>query len=113
MSDPSNGKTFRTVRDAMPANWLPAGIAGRGVSERIQRRDATMGTSGGPGWAPSCGARTRAGGVCLGLAMANGRCRMHGGASTGPRTAAGLARMVAAKTTHGQFAVSGAPKRLA
>jgi hypothetical protein len=24
--------------------------------------------------------------------MANGRCRMHGGASTGPRTAEGLAR---------------------
>ena len=63
--------------------------------------------------APSCGARTRAGGSCLGAAMANGRCRMHGGASTGPRTAEGLARMVAAKTTHGRFAMSGAPQRLA
>ncbi len=65
-----------------------------------------------PGRAPACGARTRAGGSCLGLAMASGRCRIHGGASTGPRTAVGLARMVAAKTTHGRFAVSGAPKRL-
>src|SRR5580698_1354796 len=50
---------------------------------------------------------------CLGLAMANGRCRLHGGASTGPRTAAGLARIVAAKTTHGRFAAGESPKRLA
>ncbi len=32
--------------------------------------------------------------------MANGRCRMHGGASTGPRTAEGLARLRAARTRH-------------
>ena len=38
---------------------------------------------------------------------------MHGGASTGPRTAAGLARMVAAKTTHGRYAMSGAAERQA
>ena len=29
------------------------------------------------------------------------RCRMHGGASTGPRTAAGLARIMKARTIHG------------
>jgi hypothetical protein len=29
------------------------------------------------------------------------RCRMHGGVSTGPRTAEGLARMQASKTTRG------------
>lgn len=29
------------------------------------------------------------------------RCRMHGGASTGPRTAEGLKRMRASKVTHG------------
>ena len=33
--------------------------------------------------------------------MPNGRCRMHGGASTGPRTAAGLARICRARTVHG------------
>ena len=42
---------------------------------------------------PRCGARTRAGTPCRSPAMPNGRCRMHGGASTGPRTAAGLARI--------------------
>ena len=33
--------------------------------------------------------------------MSNGRCRMHGGASTGPRTPEGRARISAANTTHG------------
>lgn len=31
-----------------------------------------------------CGAKTRAGGVCQKLQMPNGRCRYHGGKSTGP-----------------------------
>ncbi|CAB3784382.1 HGGxSTG domain-containing protein [Pararobbsia alpina] len=33
-----------------------------------------------------CGAKTRAGGQCKAPAMANGRCRVHGGKSTGPKT---------------------------
>ena len=40
---------------------------------------------------PSCGARTRAGGFCKAQALVNGKCRMHGGLSTGPRTKAGKA----------------------
>jgi len=43
--------------------------------------------------------------------MPNGRCRLHCGKSTGPRTPEGKARTVAAHTTHGWFAASGAPKR--
>jgi hypothetical protein len=35
--------------------------------------------------------------------MPNGRCRMHGRASTGPRTAAGLDRITAARTVHGGY----------
>ena len=50
---------------------------------------------------PTCGAKTRCGAPCLNYAMRNGRCRMHGGASTGPKTAAGLAAMRAAVTIHG------------
>jgi ribosomal protein L32 len=49
---------------------------------------------------PRCGARTRSGGACKSPAMPNGRCRMHGGKSTGPRTPGGLARMRRAKTRH-------------
>lgn len=52
---------------------------------------------------PRCGARTRAGGACQAPAMPNGRCRMHGGASTGPRTPEGLKRMRDAKTQHGRY----------
>jgi uncharacterized protein YjcR len=33
--------------------------------------------------ASRCGARTRGGTSCLGPAMPNGRCRMHGGKSPG------------------------------
>src|SRR5450755_397714 len=35
---------------------------------------------------PNCGAKTRAGGACKKNGMkTNGRCRTHGGASTGPK----------------------------
>ena len=53
--------------------------------------------------APRCGACTRAGHACRQPAMKNGRCRFHGGKSTGPRTAAGLARSRAARRTHGGY----------
>ena len=53
--------------------------------------------------APRCGARTRAGDCCRQPAMRNGRCRMHGGLSTGPRTAEGRARCAAARRTHGLY----------
>jgi hypothetical protein len=59
--------------------------------------------AGHPDSAARCCARTRGGGTCQGPAMLNGRCRMHGGASTGPRTVEGLARMRVAKTKHGHY----------
>jgi hypothetical protein len=46
---------------------------------------------------PRCGARTRAGGSCKApVVRGKSRCRMHGGLSTGPRTAEGKARTLAA-----------------
>jgi len=62
---------------------------------------------GDPNAAPRCGARTRAGCPCRAPAMANGRCRMHGGRSTGPRTPEGLARPTAARTVHGCHGAEG------
>ena len=50
---------------------------------------------------PACGARTRNGAPCRALAMRNGRCRMHGGASTGRKTAEGIERHREAVTRHG------------
>jgi hypothetical protein len=52
--------------------------------------------------APRCGAQTRRQTPCRAPAMTNGRCRMHGGGSTGPRTLAGLGRLRAATTRHGR-----------
>ncbi len=53
---------------------------------------------------PKCGARTRAGGRCKAPATwdyerdrpRSGRCRMHGGLATGPRTPEGLQRTLTA-----------------
>ena len=60
---------------------------------------------------PACGARTRSGAPCRALAMKNGRCRMHGGSSTGPKTAAGKARQRAAATKHGSWSAEGQKMR--
>jgi hypothetical protein len=50
-----------------------------------------------------CGARTRRGAPCRSWSVrGRRRCRMHGGKSTGPRTAEGRARIAAANTTHGE-----------
>lgn len=44
-----------------------------------------------------CGAKTRAGTPCQrrDVSKQNGRCKLHGGASTGPRTEAGKAAVIA------------------
>jgi len=48
-----------------------------------------------------CGAKTRRKTACMSPAMRNGRCRLHGGLSTGPRTQAGIERIRLANTRHG------------
>jgi hypothetical protein len=57
--------------------------------------------------APRCLAKTRSGQKCMAPAMRNpktgkySRCRMHGGASTGPKTKEGLERCRQARWKHG------------
>ena len=60
-----------------------------------------------------CGAkaRTSRNKVCRQPAMANGRCRLHGGKSTGPRTEEGRRRMKAANTKHGFYSVEAEEER--
>jgi hypothetical protein len=60
-----------------------------------------------------CGAKTRASASCRGPAMKNGRCRMHGGLSTGPRTAEGLARSRRANWKHGRYSAEARQRYLA
>ena len=47
------------------------------------------------------GAKTRRASSCQAPAMRNGRCRMHGGLSTAPKTAEGLERSRKARWVHG------------
>ena len=54
--------------------------------------------------APRCGARSkRTGKPCRAAAMPNGRCKVHGGKSTGPRTPEGLERSKRANWKHGYY----------
>ena len=54
---------------------------------------------------PRCGAKAKSTGEpCQCPAMANGRCKLHGGKSTGPRTKEGKDRQRRAVTKHGLYA---------
>jgi len=59
----------------------------------------------GPDWpGQQCGAKTRRGTECQRPAnKRNGRCRLHGGRSTGPKSAEGRAKIAAANLRHGEF----------
>jgi hypothetical protein len=60
----------------------------------------------GPNWQGArCEARTRRGTRCQRPGTKqNGRCKLHGGRSTGPRIEDGVARLAASKITHGRTA---------
>ena len=77
-----------------------------GTIGMIAKNNVTIGIEWrfGPDWpGQRCGAKTRQGSPCKRPAnKRNGRCRLHGGASTGPRTKEGLAKISAANTTTGQ-----------
>ena len=63
-----------------------------------------LATRFGPDWpGKRCLAKTRGGTECQRPAITGaGRCRLHGGRSTGPRTEEGRARIAAANTKHGR-----------
>jgi len=71
---------------------------------RLMTEERTKSTHLGPNWlGQRCLAKTRKGTPCQNPAVKDkNRCRMHGGKSTGPRTAEGKARVVAANTKHGR-----------
>ncbi len=61
--------------------------------------------------APRCGARTRRGTACESPAMPNGRCRLHGGRSTGPKTPEGIERIRRATMKHGRYSQAAKAER--
>ena len=85
--DPINGGAGSPRKDNAP--WLSA----IGLATRF-----------GPDWpGKRCLAKTRRGTECQRPAITgSGRCRLHGGRSTGPRTEEGRARISAANMKHGR-----------
>ena len=71
----------------------------------MTNRNPSLGlaTRFGPLWpGQRCGAKTRRGTKCQRPAnKKNGRCRLHGGASTGAKSEAGLQKIHAANLRHG------------
>ncbi len=62
--------------------------------------------------APRCGAKKRKKGTpCGSPAMANGRCRLHGGLSTGPKTKEGIENIRKAHWKHGLRSAEAVQKR--
>jgi hypothetical protein len=78
----------------------------RGAIRYSSRERSAIGlvTRFGPDWpGKRCLAKTRRGTECQRPAITGaGRCRLHGGRSTGPRTKEALARITAANTKHGR-----------
>jgi len=75
------------------------------VKPRVKRR-GWLKNNNPPGdfmKAPRCGAKTRKGTSCKAPAMKNGRCRLHGGKSTGPKTPEGIERIRQAHLIHGKY----------
>lgn len=100
----SLGKTIGALLPAAQAIGAKPNGNGNGSHSRVPANRGRL-RHGNPSGdflaAPRCGARTRAGCACRQPAMANGRCRLHGGKSAGARTAAGLARCRTASLVHG------------
>jgi hypothetical protein len=75
-----------------------------GKREPIERVRARLEALVRANAAPRCGARSkRTGKPCRAAAMPNGRCRIHGGKSTGPLTPEGLERSRRANWKHGYY----------
>jgi hypothetical protein len=82
-----------------------------GPRERRRGRLKNGNTPGDFGKAPRCEAKTRAGTSCQCPAMANGRCHLHGGKSTGPRTPEGLYRCKMANWKTGVYSAEACASR--
>jgi hypothetical protein len=97
--DPDTGLLVDAPREAHAESPEPP--AGR-APLLLRRGRLKNGNPGGDFLAAArCGAKTRAGGSCRQPAMVNGRCRFHGGTSTGPRSETGRARARSNRLVHG------------
>jgi len=82
--DMGSGVSIQSPPSPRPTGWLRHGNPPGDL--RLARR---------------CGAKARSGCACRQPAMANGRCRFHGGKSTGPKTVLGRERSRLSQYRHG------------
>jgi hypothetical protein len=82
-------------RRGVPFSYLPMESIARGfLSGSFTRRVRVWVGEVPKSRRDKCGARTRKGTLCKATCVPNmGKCRMHGGLSTGPKTAEGRARI--------------------
>ena len=100
--DIANGLDPDTCLPIEKADPATATSGGRPSPVLLRRGRLKNGNPGGDFLAaPRCGAKTRSGCACRQPAMANDRCRFHGGKSTGPRTEAGRAQARRNRLVHG------------
>lgn len=95
------------LRCQITARWGRGwGLMQKNAETLYEQRRGTLkngNPSGDFSKAPRCGARNRRGNDCQCPAMANGRCRLHGGLSTGAKTPEGIERIRRAVIKHGRY----------
>ncbi len=98
--EPSD-RAWHKLMDVLPREWWRRIVNNVNHAELIEAGTATRFGLGWPG--TRCLANTRRGTLCRNPAIRGpNKCRLHGGKSTGPRTAEGKARSIAAHTKHGR-----------
>lgn len=84
--------------DLVERQTFPARRTFGGFLASMRARDGVLGEKGKYSQRQTCGARTRKGTSCRARAInGKGRCKFHGGMSTGPRTPEGRARIADAQ----------------
>jgi hypothetical protein len=94
----------QSAADAFPSDEAHATYQAtiKAICDRGASFDACLDVNYRPGVRRlRCGARRRDGGSCRQPRMANGRCRMHGGKSAGPRTAESRPRQLVVRRVDG------------
>ena len=101
-TDSSSLNNFSGVAEVDQLIWQIESLMGIEPETANNRPEAVrLGRS--PIASTPCGARNRRGSPCKCPAMPNGRCRLHGGLSTGPRSPAGLKASQTSRRIHGRY----------
>ena len=96
------GPMTQTAKPPLPDHPMDGSIGTPMQDNALLLSAIGLATRFGPEWpGKRCLAKTRRGTECQRPAITgSGRCRLHGGRSTGPRTKEGRARISAANTKH-------------